>query len=256
MMQQPVPDGENQTPIEDYGELTDPNLVPEQLQGEDTEIPEGTEPTWFHAQFTDCMELYADLDTAVQHFADHRSWFPRCAQPMKAEPLGENGYDLLIGRFGAFGYKVEARIGLDLLPPDSESIYRIETIPLQGYEPPGYEVDFRATMKLVEMPVEQFCSQAEVKKLGLPTTITGAEWVLDLAVGVKFPQFIRKMSRSLIQKTGDGLLDKIVKQVSRRLTYKTQLDFHSNHDLPFPGQKNGQKKAKKGEKGDELEITN
>ena len=141
-----------QTPIEDYGELTDSKLPPE-IETEDTEIPEGTEPTWFHARFTDCMELYADLEMVSEHFADHRSWFRRCAQPMKAEPLGENGYDLLIGRFGAFGYKVEARIGLDLLPPDSEGHYRILTIPVPGYEPPGYEVDFRATMKLVEMQI-------------------------------------------------------------------------------------------------------
>jgi hypothetical protein len=244
MTHQPLGEGENQTPVEDYGELTAPELTPE-LQPEDAEIPEGTEPTWFHAQFTDCMELYAGLETVAEHFADHHSWFRRCAQPMKAEPLGENGYDLLIGRFGAFGYKVEARIGLDLLPPDAEDVYRILTIPVPEYEPPGYEVDFRATMKLVEKPVEEFCSEAEVNNLGLPNTITGAEWHLDLAVGVKFPRFITKMSQSLIQKTGDNLLDKIVKQVSRRLTYKTQLDFHTTHELPFPGQKKG----KKGDKG-------
>lgn len=253
-MQQPFPEGENQTPVEDYGELTDPKLMLELegQEGEDAEIPEGTEPTWFHAQFTDCMELYADLETVAKHFADHHSWYPRCAQPMKAEPLGENGYDLLIGRFGAFGYKVEARIGLDLLPPDAEDIYRILTIPIPGYEPPGYEVDFQATMKLVEKPVEQFCSEVEVKNLGLPRTITGAEWVLDLAVGVKFPRFITKMSQSLIQKTGDNLLDKIVQQVSRRLTDKTQLDFHNIHDLPFPEPK----KKKKGQKGEKVEISN
>ena len=242
MMHQPFREGDRQTPIEDYGEFTDPNFEPKNINAEDAEIPEEADPTWFHARFTDCMELYADLERVSEHFRDHRSWFRRCAQPMKAEPLGENGYDLLIGRFGAFGYKVEARIGLDLLPPDSEGHYRILTIPVPGYEPPGYEVDFRATMKLVEMPVAGFTSEAEVKRLGLPEMITGAEWHLDLAVGVKFPRFITKMSAPLIQSTGDNLLDKVVQQVSRRLTYKTQLDFHSTHELPFPKPK----KRKKG----------
>jgi hypothetical protein len=66
-----------------------------------------------------------------------------------------------------------------------------------------------------------------------PIAITGAQWTLDLYVGVKFPKFIRAMSESIIQKTGDSLLAQIVKQVSRRLSYKTQMDFHTTENLPF-----------------------
>lgn len=237
MIQQHSPDGENQTATEGYEEIIETPPIAE-LPEADTEIPEDAKPIWFHAEFEDRMELYADIETVAEYFADHRSWYPRCAKPMKAIPLGENAYDLLIGRFGAFGYKVEARIGLNLVPPDDEGVYRIVTVPVPDYTPPGYEVDFQSSMKLVELPVEEFCSDIEIERLGLPSLATAAEWHLDLAVGVKFPQFIKKMSHDLIQRTGDRLLDKIVEQVSRRLTYKTQLDFHTSHDLSFPCQNN------------------
>ncbi|MBV8885364.1 MAG: DUF1997 domain-containing protein, partial [Chroococcidiopsidaceae cyanobacterium CP_BM_RX_35] len=41
------------------------------------------------------------------------------------------------------------------------------------------------------------------------------------------------LPNSLIQNTGDRLLHQIVKQVSRRLTYKVQEDFHKSRNLPF-----------------------
>ncbi|MDJ0557304.1 MAG: DUF1997 domain-containing protein [Microcoleaceae cyanobacterium MO_207.B10] len=193
--------------------------------------------TLFHTQYSDCMELYADVQTVAKHFASHRSWFCRCAAPMKVEPLGENGYDLLIGKFGSFGYQVEARVGLELVPPDSAGIYKIRTIPVPGYTPPGYEVNFESEMRLVELATEEFCSQKDIQKLGLPPVITGAKWDLNLTVGVQFPNFIRKMSPGLIQNTGDRLLLKVVQQVSRCLSYKTQIDFHTTYDLPFPKQR-------------------
>ncbi|MEO1800897.1 MAG: DUF1997 domain-containing protein, partial [Cyanobacteria bacterium J06629_2] len=57
---------------------------------------------------------------------------------------------------------------------------------------------------------------------------------LDLKVKVEFPQFISKLSASLIQATGDRLLAQIVRQVSPRLTYKVQQDFHQNYGLAMP----------------------
>ena len=191
------------------------------------EVLEQVEQTWFHSHFEDCMEMFADLDTVAEYLSQHSGWFCRCALPMKTQPLGNNSYDLLIGRFGALGYQVEARIGLELVPPDENGIYRIRTVPIPGYVAPGYEVDFQATMKLVELSPEQVCAKQGIKLSECPKVITGAEWRLDLAVGLRFPKFIRSMSQSLIQKTGDALLAKIVKQVSRRLTEKTQQDFHS-----------------------------
>jgi hypothetical protein len=152
---------------------------------------------------------------------------------MQTQPIGENSYDLLIGRFGSFGYQVEARIGLELVPPDEQGIYRIRSVPIPGYTPPGYEIDFQATMKLVELPIDEFCQEQGIKPAQRPIAITGAQWTLDLYVGVKFPKFILAMSESIIQKTGDRLLAQIVKQVSRRLSYKTQMDFHTTENLAF-----------------------
>ncbi|MGB3401746.1 MAG: DUF1997 domain-containing protein [Microcoleaceae cyanobacterium] len=203
-------------------------------QQTDNAVTEQVESTWFQAKFEDCMVLYADVDQVAEYFANHRGWFCRCAEPMKTQPIGENAYDILIGRFGAFGYQVEARVGLELAPPNEQGIYKINTIPIPGYVPPGYVVNYEANMSLVELPVEEFSEQHKLKPTQIPPAITGAKWTLELGVGVQFPQFIRSMSQSLIQTTGDRLLRNIVKQVSRRLTYKTQLDFHTTYNIPFP----------------------
>jgi hypothetical protein len=64
--------------------------------------------------------------------------------------------------------------------------------------------------------------------------ITKVEWQLDLAVYVQFPKFIQRLPKSMVQSTGDRLLNQIVRQVSRRLTYKVQEDFHKSLGLPFP----------------------
>jgi hypothetical protein len=203
-------------------------------QQTDNALTQQVESTWFQAKFEDCMVMYADVPLVAEYFANHRGWFCRCAEPMKTQPIGDNAYDILIGRFGAFGYQVEARVGLELAPPDEKGIYKINTIPIPGYVPPGYVVNYEANMSLVELSVDEFSAQHKLKPDQIPTAITGAKWTLELGVGVKFPQFIRSMSPALIQTTGDRLLRNIVKQVSRRLTHKTQLDFHTTYDIPFP----------------------
>ncbi|MGB3533842.1 MAG: DUF1997 domain-containing protein [Microcoleaceae cyanobacterium] len=219
-------------------DLLNDSLNFQPTQQTDNAAVEQAESTWFQAQFEDCMVMYADVERVAEYFANHRGWFCRCAEPMKTQPLGENAYDILIGRFGAFGYQVEARVGLELAPPDRQGIYKINTISIPDYVPPGYVVNFAANMNLVELSVEELGSQHKLKASEIPTAITGAKWTLELEVGVKFPQFIRSMSPCLIQTTGDRLLRNIVKQVSRRLTYKTQLDFHTTYQIPFPKIKN------------------
>jgi hypothetical protein len=184
------------------------------------------EPTHFRGHYASCMEMLADAQTVVAYLDDHRTWFRRCAQPMDAVPLGENGYALTIGRFGAFGYEVEPKIGLNLLPQDRGGFYRIETIDIPGYVAPGYEVDFQAALHLVE-PAEGSPSEAA------ESTLTRVEWELDLAVSIQFPRFIQALPKSLVQTTGDRLLNQIVRQVSRRLTYKVQDDFHTSHGIAF-----------------------
>ncbi len=177
------------------------------------------EQTKFCCTFSDCMELSAPAPIVAEYLNNHSEWFTRCAQPMKVQPLGENGYELVIGRFGSFGYEVEPKIGLELLPPQ-EGVYRIRTIPIPDYEPAGYDVDYRASLQLVESQNED-------------TPITQVEWELYLNVYVQFPKFIKRLPQSLIQTTGDRLLNQIVRQVSRLLTRKVQENFHQSLGIPF-----------------------
>lgn len=191
-----------------------------------------SEPTQFHSQFIDCMELYADANTVAKYFDAHHDWFQRCAHPMKVESIGRNAYALVIGQFGSFGYEIEPKIGLDLLPQE-EGIYRIETVPVPNYETAGYDVDFRAAMELVEMSPDQQIHQ-ELLRSSTIDRITRVQWQLDLAVSIQFPRFIQALPNSLIQSTGDRLLRQIVRQVSNRLTRKVQEDFCKTHGILLP----------------------
>lgn len=198
---------------------------------------EGTEPIWFKTFFTGYMEMYADAETVAKYFDDHSSWFRRCAHPMTAEPIGTTGYALTIGRFGALGYQVEPKVGLNLLPANN-GVYLIQTIPVPDYTPPGYEVDFKAEQALVEVETDwQDANHTTDRHNTCPTDfaenlqvlngkMTRVEWKLNLAVGVCIPKFILGLPRQKIQNAGDRLLAEIVKQVSRRLTAKVQEDFH------------------------------
>jgi hypothetical protein len=185
--------------------------------------PRVNHPTLFHSQFVDSMEMNADRQTVATYLDSHQGWFRRCAHPMQVESIGTNSYALIIGHFGAFGYDIEPKIGLDLLPQDA-GIYRIETVPIPGYTSIGYEVDFQASLELVERDQ----APSDIAK------ITHVEWQLDLTVTIQFPRFIHALPDMLIQNTGDRLLKQIVRQVSRRLTHKVQEDFHSSRNLPMP----------------------
>lgn len=178
-------------------------------------------PNKFYGHYSDCMDLCAPSSVVTEYLNRHNEWFVRCAEPMKVNPLGENGYALIIGRFGAFGYDVEPKIGLELLPPD-EGVYRICTVPIPDYTPPGYDVDYRAALQLID---DEFQG------------LTHVEWKLDLTVYLNFPRFIQRLPKSLIQTTGDRLLNQIVRQVSRRLTRKVQHEFHSSLGIEFPQKK-------------------
>lgn len=178
------------------------------------------ELTHFHGQFSNSMEMSAAAPVVAEYLDAHQGWFRRCAHPMTAEPLGDNGYALTIGRFGSFGYEVEPKIGLDLLPADN-GIYCIKTIDIPGYVPPGYQVDFNASLQLVESGSGDH-------------VLTSVEWELDLKIQIQFPRFIQKLPKSLIQGTGDRLLNQIVRQASKCLTHKVQEDFHSTIGVSLP----------------------
>jgi Protein of unknown function (DUF1997) len=177
-----------------------------------------SEPTLFRSRFIDSMEMCADAQSVAEYLDAHQGWFCRCAHPMQVDAIDLNSYALTVGHFGAFGYDIEPKVGLNLLPQDA-GIYRIETVPVPGYALTGYDIDFRAAMELVEDASEK---------------TTQVQWQLDLTVMIQFPKFIHALPEALIQKTGDRLLKQVVRQVSRRLTHKVQEDFHSSRGLSMP----------------------
>ena len=190
--------------------------------GQDLPV-KGTGPIHFQGYYIGQMEMNTDAGMVAKYLDAHPDWFRRCAHPMQAESIGENGYALGIGRFGALEYEVDPKIGLHLLPQD-KGVYRIQTIPIPGYEPQGYDVDFQAAMHLLEKP-----------KAEEPVSpITQIEWDLKLSVWLQFPRFIRALPLSFVKATGDRVLNQIVRQVSRRLTRKVQEDFHQSLNLPLP----------------------
>lgn len=175
----------------------------------------------FRQPFEGTMILHSDAETVRAYLNAHQGWFVRCAKPMKAKPIGENSYALTIGRFGALGFQVEPQLGVELLPEEA-GVYRMETVSLDTTEDSFYEVDYQASLQLVE--------KTDVDDENNPCgCITEVEWTLDLGVNINFPRFIDRFPRSMVQKTGDQLLRQIVRQVSYRLTKKVQNDFHHRY---------------------------
>ena len=82
---------------------------------------------------------------------------------MTVEAIGDNGYGLTVGKFKSLNHEVEPKIGLHLLPQE-EGVYRIETIPVPGYEPTGYDVDFKAYMTLCEGATEDIPADLGIEK--------------------------------------------------------------------------------------------
>lgn len=196
----------------------DENPKPEPKVKKSKERPLGE----FRNSFLGCMDLQGDRQTVKNYLNLHQGWFRRCALPMQATPIGNNGYVLTIGKVGALGFYLEPKIGLHLLPAEADS-YRIETIPVPGHPPQPYLVDFQAVMDVNPNHEEE------------ATDLTTVEWQLDLTVTLQFPQFIHGFSRSLIEKTGDAILAQVVKNISRRLTANVQRDFHKT--IGFKGHK-------------------
>ena len=178
----------------------------------------------YASNFADVMEMRAPASEVAKYLDVHQGWFLRCAAPMHAEPIGVNGYHLILGKFGNFGFELEPSIDLELLP-QAEGIYRIETLPVspQRVAKDGYAVDFKASLQL--------------SPEGESTLV---KWELDLEVSIRLPAFIGLLPDTLVQSSGDHLLRQIVRQVSRRLTWKVQEDFHPQAGLKCPPQQKAQ----------------
>ena len=183
----------------------------------------------FQGNYIGQMEMYADAASVAQYLDAHQDWFHRCAAPMAVEPIGENGYGLTVGKFRSLNHEVEPKIGLHLLP-QKEGVYRIETIPVPGYKPVGYDVDFNASMSLCEGASEDVPENLSIEKS------THVEWELELSTWVEVPRFIQVLPDNLVKASGDKLLNQIVRQVSKQLTKKVQKEFHTSMGLPVPNE--------------------
>lgn len=213
------------------------NLINNSLTAEELEISEQN-PVAFQTHYQGMMEMYSDEETVANYLNNHQGWFVRCASPMKAEPFSENGYTLIIGHYGAFGYNVEPQMSVILEPPQSKH-YSMYSVTNPEFNHPGYEVNYRSIMDIESILLSQASVGIEKVyhqqgKNSLPETITKINWQLNLEVKVRFPRFIYKLPMSIIQNTGDRLLSQIVKQISPSLSYKVQKDFHSRFNLPIP----------------------
>lgn len=197
----------------------------------------GQDPQVFRyaSAFSDLMEMRAPAGVVAGYLDVHQGWFQSCASPMGVEPLGERGYVLSLGRFGNFGFEVEPSIGLELLPR-ANGVYSIITVPVPMADPAlarVYDVAFNASLELDEAGPERAgeVSAEDVDRLMAHTLV---RWQLDLAVWIRLPSMITLLPDGLLQSSGDHLLRQIVRQISRRLTWKVQEDFHARHGIPCP----------------------
>lgn len=206
-----------------------PPAPPQSLRGE-----QDARVRRYESRFADLMEMRAPAPVVAAYLDCHEGWFQRCAAPMTVTPLGRDGYVLTLGRFGNFGFEVEPTIGLELLP-QAEGVYRILTAPapdpdaaLAGL----YDVEFNASLRLDEADAAAAeLSHEEVDDLMAHTLV---RWDLDLQVWIRLPAMISLLPEGLVQTSGDRLLRQIVRQISRRLTWKVQEDFHASHGIPCP----------------------
>ena len=195
----------------------------------------------YGSAFSDLMEMRAPARVVAGYLDEHQGWFTSCASPMEVTSLGDRGYTLSLGRFGNFGFEVEPTIGLELLP-GANGVYSIITVPLAESDPAlagVYDVEFNACLELDEAGPEQSreVSHEDVDRLMAHTLV---RWQLDLAVWIRLPSMITLLPDGLLQNSGDHLLRQIVRQISRRLTWKVQEDFHARHGIPCPPRRRAQ----------------
>ena len=237
-------------PVSD-GELHVPTSYNDRNLPESALLEKASDSFLFQGSFLGSMDLYSDRQTVADYLDTHEGWFCRCSKPMQVEPLGDNGYVLSVGQFGYFGYDVEPKIAVVLNPPQN-GVYKMHTVPIPGYQAPGYEVTYKSQMELQELDLQTILGKKVkhiFKSYKSPSeTMIRVSWTLDMSVTVEFPKFILKLPTSLIQSTGDRLLAQIVRQISPRLTYKVQQDFHTLLNLPIP--------PKSGRKFDKIEPAN
>ena len=232
---------------------TEPSTIPDRAESElscpSPPLRHSSDPRLrcYSSSFSDLMEMWAPAELVASYLDHHEGWFRRCAAPMTVRPLGNNGYSLTLGRFGNFGFEVEPTISLELLPQD-RGVYRIVTAASDQPETlleRLYDVEFNASLKLQEQlnPTEENTEKSaeESTKENYGSALrTAVIWDLDLNVWIQIPGVITLLPEALVQSSGDHLLRQIVRQISRRLTWNVQEDFHASHGLNCPPRRRAQ----------------
>jgi hypothetical protein len=165
---------------------------------ESVEITSDRQAIGFQTHFAGSMEMYSDRATVARYLDAHEGWFCRCAEPMPTRPIGNNGYIMTIGKYGAFGYEVEPKIAIVLDPPVN-GIYHTRSIAIPNEPFLGYWVDYQAVMQLQDILLPPVSGEIHdiFQKQGLevPPALTRVTWELHMDVMVKFPKFIYQISR-------------------------------------------------------------
>jgi hypothetical protein len=86
----------------------------------------------------------------------------------------------------------------------------------------------------------EFNAALRLEEQGGARNHTDVHCELDLSVWIRLPSMIGLLPESLVQSSGDHLLRQIVRQISRRLTWKVQEDFHATHGLECPPRRRAQ----------------
>jgi len=196
----------------------------------------------YGSAFADLMEMRAPAPVVEAYLDRHEGWFRRCAAPMAVDPLGGNGYVLTLGRFGNFGFELDPTIALELLPQEA-GVYRIQTVAAPQADPALaalYDVDFNASLRLDEARQEEGSGEISAEEVDRLMAHTLVRWELDLSVWIRLPGMVAILPESLVQTSGDHLLRQIVRQISRKLTWKVQEDFHASHGIPCPPRRRAQ----------------
>jgi serine/threonine protein kinase len=168
-------------------------------------------PYAFRNKSTGTIFLKGNIEQVISYIDAHPQWLPRCILPLKANLIAKNAYSLNIGKIGALGYEIEPTVKL-YMNEIKVGEYQIKTKPIADKDPNGYHVDFLSNIRLTDLS-------------GAKGSLTRIDWELVLVTQLDFPLFITLLPTTLIQKTGDLILNTTVKQVSENFSEKISLDF-------------------------------
>lgn len=178
------------------------------------------------------MGLCAPAAMAAAYLDAHSDWLAPCVQPMRAEPLGAQGYLLTIGRFDAFGYRVEPQMAVVFESPQV-GLYQFYNVPLTDQPPePLYKIHYQAAMQLQETNAAAVAWGASNRVIA--PIVTRVDWYLNLTVTWQLPRLMAHVPRDWTQNLGETGLAQILQQMTPRLTQAVQQDFHQRHALLMP----------------------